>query len=82
MKRVNPRTDIASRKPFPKEELLRMVVVSGALTVDKQGNLPGRGYYLRRDMASLEVCLKRHLFERILHRPISEEELLRVKEAL
>ena len=82
MKRTNPRTDIASRKPFPKEELLRLVCVAGTVTVDKAGNMPGRGYYLHKDVASLEVALRKHVFERLFHRTLTDGEIASIKEAL
>ena len=77
-----PRTDIASRKAYPKQQLLRLVVAAGKLTIDSQGNLPGRGYYLKKDAASLETAIKKKAFERILRRPLSEEELCAIKEAI
>ena len=78
MRRENARTDIASRSPFPREELLRFTVKDGCLSL-----VPGgRGYYLKKDLASLEAAIKRKAFERILHRPLLEEELTLLKEAI
>lgn len=82
MKRENDRTDIASYVRYPKSMLLRLVVRQGRLTLDLQGNLPGRGFYLKKDLNSLETALKKKAFQRILHRPLNEEELSMLKEAL
>ena len=82
MKRENDRTDIASRKQYPKSQLLRFIVKEGRLLLDPNGELPGRGYYLKKDIASLELALKKKAFQRILHRPLDEEEIARLKEAL
>ena len=82
MKIENDRTDIASRKQYPKSQLLRLVVKEGRLLLDPNGELPGRGYYLKKDAASLELALKKKAFQRILHRPLDDEELQRLKEAL
>ena len=82
MKRENPRTDIASRERFPKEELLRIVLCSSRILVDKEGNLPGRGVYLKKDIASFEKALKRKAFERAFRRSLTEEEIASIKEAL
>ena len=82
MKRENPRTDIASRKRFDRVELLRLVKVGSKVLVDKEGNLPGRGVYLKKDLASLELALKKKAFERAFRRPLNEEEISSIKEAL
>lgn len=82
MQRTNDRTDIATFGRYPKSELLRLVVKEGRLAVDLQGNLPGRGCYLKKDAASLELALRKKAFNRFLHRPITDEEIERIKEAL
>ena len=79
MKRENPRTDIATRKEFPKSELLRLVLSDGVVLVDKEGRLPGRGYYLKPE--NLDLAIKKRVFLRLLHRELTEEELTRIKEA-
>ena len=78
MRRVNDRMDIASRKPFPQEELLRFRLLDGKLSLSPGG----RGYYLKKDLASLEAAIKRKAFERILRRSLLEEEITLLKEAL
>ena len=82
MKRENDRTDIATYQRYPKSELLRFVVREGRLLLDPNGELPGRGYYLKKSPESLQLALKKKAFQRILHRPLDEEELSRPKEAL
>ena len=74
--------DIASFQRFPKEKLLRLVVMEGRLIVDIAGNRSGRGHYLKKDEASLELALKKKAFHRLLHRPLDESELRAIKEAL
>ncbi len=74
--------DIASRERFPKEELLRIVVCAGVVTPDTRGNLPGRGVYIKKDAASLELAVKRKALERAFHRPLTEEEKTAILEAL
>ena len=66
--RKNPlRMDIVSRKSFPKETLLRFVVIDGDIALDKDHILPGRGCYLFKDKKSLELAIKKRLFQRHLH---------------
>ena len=82
MKRENPRLDVASRKPYPKNELLRIAMVQGVVTPDLAGNLPGRGIYLHKDESSLDSALKKKAFERAFRRPLTPEEIEAIKEAL
>ena len=82
MKRENPRLDVATRKSFPKNQLLRLVKIGPKVVVDKSQSLLGRGYYLHKDEAALELALRRHVFERLFHRPLSEEEIASLKEAI
>lgn len=79
MQRKNPRTDIVSRKPYPKEELIRFSLVNGSLALLSN---PGRGFYLCKDGSTLELGLKKKVFDRVLNRPIKEEEIKLLKEAL
>ena len=73
----NPRFDIATRKPYPKEELLRLGVEQGRLVISPKG---GRGFYLHRD--HLDLALKSKAFQRYLHRPLDESEIAMLREAL
>ena len=82
MKPISYRTDIASRKPYPKDSLLRLVLVGGRVTVDKAGVLPGRGSYLFPSLEAYETALRKHAFERSFRRPLTEDEASAIKEAL
>ena len=82
MKRENPRSDFVTRVRYPKSELLRFVVTPAGLLVDKEGVALGRGFYMKRDLATLQLALKKRAFERILHRSLTHEELASIKEAL
>ena len=76
MRIVNDRTDIVSRKRFPRETLLRLVIEDGKLILDKEKTLKGRGVYLKKGNG--KDAIKKASFNRYLHRPLSleEEELL------
>ena len=78
MQIVNKRKDIASGESFPKEELLRFTVTNGKLSLSPLG----RGYYLRKDVASLDLALRKKKFVRILRRDITAEEISLLKEAI
>ena len=82
MKIENTRLDVASRKPFPKSALLRIVMRLGVVVPDPDNELPGRGVYLLRSKDALETAIKKKAFERAFHRPLREEEITSIKEAL
>jgi predicted RNA-binding protein YlxR (DUF448 family) len=72
MKIVNDRTDIVSRKRFPRETLLRLVIKDDKLILDEEKTLKGRGVYLKK--GSGKDAIKKGSLNRYLHRPISKEE--------
>ena len=72
MKKVNDRTDIVSRKRFPRETLLRLVIKDERLILDEEKTLKGRGVYLEK--GSGKDAIKKGSLNRYLHRPISKEE--------
>ena len=72
MKIVNDRTDIVSRKCFPRETLLRLVIKDDKLILDGKKTLKGRGVYLKK--GSGKDAVKKGSLNRYLHRPISKEE--------
>lgn len=72
MKIINDRTDIVSRKRFPRETLLRLVIKDEKLILDEEKTLKGRGVYLKK--GSGKDAIKKGSLSRYLHRPISKEE--------
>ena len=81
MKRENTRLDIASRKAYPKSELIRLVLVDGVVTLGN-ATIGGRGVYLHRDAASLDTAIRKKAFERAFRRPLTPSEIDAIKEAL
>ena len=79
MQKVHTRRDIATRVSYPKEELIRFTIFDGKIVL---GRLDGRGYYLLDSEEALRLAIAKKAFNRILHRDISEEEVLLFKEAL
>ena len=72
MKIINERTDILTRKAYPREELSRFIAKEGTLVYDRTGKLPGRGVYLAKGHGAEAIRLK--AFLRYLHRPLNKEE--------
>ncbi|MBQ9457333.1 MAG: YlxR family protein [Bacilli bacterium] len=73
----NPRFDIATRTPYPKAELIRLGVENGRLVLSPKG---GRGFYLHPK--HLDLAIKNKAFQRYLHRPLEEDEIALLQEAL
>jgi predicted RNA-binding protein YlxR (DUF448 family) len=53
------RTCVGCGQRRPKEALMRIVMVDGALTVDESGRLPGRGAYLCPEAACITSLRKK-----------------------
>ena len=79
MQKVHTRRDIATKLSYPKEELVRFTINDGKIVL---GRDDGRGYYLLRSEEALRLAIAKKAFTRILHREISEEEVLLFKEAI
>jgi predicted RNA-binding protein YlxR (DUF448 family) len=60
------RTCLGCRQRAPQSDLIRVVVVGGALVADLHRRMPGRGAYLHPDLQCLERAAKRRAFPRAL----------------
>lgn len=62
---------VVSREVLPKETLVRFVVSSaGEVVPDVEGNLPGRGYWVRADASSLQRATEKNIFAKAARRPV------------
>ena len=74
---------VATQEQCPKKELLRIVKTpQGTVEVDLTGKLNGRGAYLKRDAAALELAIKRQSLKRALECEIPEEVYDKIREVL
>jgi predicted RNA-binding protein YlxR (DUF448 family) len=64
---------------FPRGSLLRFTLGPEGVVA---GDGPGRGYYVCRDPGCLGKVLSRRNLSRLFGRPLSEEDTVRVNEAL
>ena len=78
----NPRLDVLTRSRKEKSSLLRLVFANGTLTVDVNQTLPGRGFYIQKDKATFLLPKSQKSLERILRRPLTEEETAAILEEL
>jgi predicted RNA-binding protein YlxR (DUF448 family) len=68
------RTCVACRQEANKKNLVRVVrYASGGAAVDLTGRAPGRGAYLHRDRACLEIARKKKALDRALRASVSAE---------
>ena len=66
-KKLPLRRCLATGEQFPKKELLRVVrTPEGNVIVDEKGKANGRGAYISRSLAAVEIAKKKKLFEREL----------------
>ena len=83
MKKIPMGKCVATQEQCPKKELLRIVKTpQGTVEVDLTGKLNGRGAYLKRDAAALELAIKRQSLKRALECEIPEEVYARIREVL
>ena len=72
--RVGIRTCVACRQEAGKRSLVRIVRdAGGKAAVDITGHAPGRGAYLHRDPACVEIARKRKALEKALKASLGAE---------
>ena len=73
-KRVVLRSCVVTREQLEKKDLLRIVRdKDGNVSVDQTGKANGRGAYIKKDLAVLELAKKNKALDRALETTISEE---------
>ncbi len=73
-KKIPMRRCVATHEQLPKKELLRIVrTPEGNLEVDVTGRANGRGAYLKKDIAAVEVAMKNKALEKSLEVKIPDE---------
>ena len=87
MKKTPERSCVGCGMRREKKDLLRVVMGDdGMLIPDESGKLPGRGAYLCKDPACVELAEKKRAFYRAFRRgadhPIAEEAYNRLKEQM
>jgi predicted RNA-binding protein YlxR (DUF448 family) len=83
MRRENLRKDIASSKGYPKKALFRFSHdKGGSLVLDLEQCLPGRGVYLHKDFASIDLAKKKNILARYQKGAIDPTLYERLKGAL
>ena len=75
-KHIPVRQCVACRAARPKRELLRVVFdQTGAIALDPTGKKPGRGAYICRARACLELAIRGHKLDRSLKTKVDEQTI-------
>ena len=73
-RKIPLRTCVVTGEKLDKRDLLRVVKnKEGEVKVDLTGEMNGRGAYIKRDLAVLEMAIKKKSLERKLECNISDE---------
>lgn len=61
---VVQRMDLLTRKSYPRNKLVRLVLVEGKLTLDLDNKLQGRGIYFLKDKDTIEKVFSKGVLKR------------------
>lgn len=79
-RKVPRRTCVGCTESKDKNDLIRIAIYEGEITVDPTGRAKGRGIYICRDNPEcFDKAVKRKAFERALKRPVTDDEKERLK---
>lgn len=74
MKKIPMRKCVVTQEQLPKKELIRIVrTPEGQVVIDETGRTNGRGAYLKKDIAAVELAKKKKALARALECEIPEE---------
>lgn len=78
---IPKRMCLSCRERQPKIELVRVICQEGHITVDLQGNQPGRGAYVHRNLECIDNAMSKRMFAKALRqRNISDESIEALRE--
>lgn len=74
---------VATQEQCPKKDLLRIVKTpEGTIEVDTTGKMNGRGAYLKKDEAAVEIAKKKGALSKALECPIPDEVYDKILEVI
>ncbi len=81
MKKIPMRKCVATMESLPKKELIRIVrTPEGTVEIDETGKKNGRGAYLKRSIAAVEIAMKKKSLARSLECDIPDSIYDELKE--
>ncbi len=82
-RKIPIRTCVVSGEKLDKRDLLRIVrSKDGTVQVDETGKLNGRGAYIKKDLAILEIAKKKKVLERKLECNIPDEVYEKIEQVI
>lgn len=79
-RKVPMRTCVGCTESKDKNDLIRIAIYEGEITVDQTGRSKGRGIYIcKNSPGCFDKAVKRKAFERALKRPVTDDEKERLK---
>lgn len=69
------RMDILTREKYPREKMIRLVLVDNVMIIDKDDNIKGRGYYVYKDKSHIEEVFRKKRLNKLV--PTSQLEDLK-----
>ena len=79
-KPINQRRCVVCRQVKDKSELLRVVKLSSSVVIDLSGKLDGRGAYVCKSSACVELLCKRRNFDKVFKTKLPDELYNNIKE--
>lgn len=74
MKKIPMRKCVVTQEQLPKKELIRVVrTPEGQVVIDATGRTNGRGAYLKKDIAAVELAKKKKALARALECEVPDE---------
>ena len=82
MKKVPYRMCVVTREKLPKRDLIRVVLFDGKISVDVNGKQNGRGCYMKKDEAVIELAKKNKVLNKIFEMTVDDEIYEEIKKSI
>lgn len=73
VRKVPMRTCIVTKEKLPKQDLIRIVKFNDEVSIDLTGKQNGKGCYLKKDSAVIDMAKKKNIISRVLEIDIKDE---------
>ena len=81
-KHIPLRMCVVSREMLPKTDLIRIIKTDNGLKIDKSQKASGRGFWIKKDLTTIQQAKKKKALNRIVHGEVNEEFYLELEKML